>query len=132
MASPDGAAHALLRVAEIGLVDAWTSPSVLTEVRRNLVQKLPRGLPIFEELWPKCLQVAGEADPEDVGASEPYAYAKHVHVLAAAMRIQAHWLLTFSLRHFYAPPDLVVLRPGDAVQTIRCAMSQRAENSEAE
>ncbi len=75
-ASPDEASHALLQVAELGLVEAWTSALVPEEVRRNLSQKIPRALPIFETLWPQCLQLGSDLDTTDMEHVAPYAHAK--------------------------------------------------------
>lgn len=128
-ASPDGASHALFQVAELGLVEAWTSPGALTEVRRNLLQKLPRGLPIFEALWPKSLQIGLDPDEQGTIRYADYAHVKDVHVAAAAIQAQANWLVTFNVRHFYSPPGLIVVRPGDAVQRIRGAIGRLAADS---
>ena len=128
-ASPDGASHALLQVAELGLVDGWTSTLVLDEVRRNLWQKLPRALPIFEALWPHCLHLGPDPDATDMQRVLAYAHGKDVHVVAAALRVPTHWLLTFNVRHFYSPPGLVVLRPGEAIQRLRTLIGQFAESA---
>ena len=128
-ASPDGASHALFQVAELRLLEAWTSPLVLTEVRRNLLQKLPRGLPIFEVLWPKSLQIGPDPSEQGMVRYADYAHAKDAHVVAAAIQAQADWLVTFNVRHFYSPPGLIVLRPGDAVQRIRGSIGRLAADS---
>lgn len=44
-ASPRGASHALLLIGALGLVQAWTSPGVVTEVRRNLLRSSPGDYP---------------------------------------------------------------------------------------
>ncbi len=44
---------------------------------------------------------------------------KDVPILAAAVAAGARWLVTFNLKDFYDPPQIVVLNPGQAVQTIR-------------
>lgn len=129
-ASPDGASHALLQVAELRLIDGWTAPRVLEEVRRNLRQKLPRALPVFDALWPHCLQIGPDPDTIEMKRVADYAHDKDRHVLAAALKIPTHWLLTFNGRHFYSPPGLVVLRPQDAIQRLRTVIGDLADSAE--
>ncbi len=121
-ASPSGASHALLLVGELGLVQAWTSPAVLMEVRRNLIRKLPRGLPIFEAMWPNSLTVGTDPGESYLARWAKYAHPTDVHVLAAAAAVSADWLVTFNMRHYYSPPGVEVARPGDALQRMRAAL----------
>ncbi|WP_053958184.1 PIN domain-containing protein [Sulfobacillus thermosulfidooxidans] len=126
-ASSEGASHALSQVAEIGLIEGWTAFPVLDEVRRNLQQKIPRALPIFETLWPRCLHIGPDPDDSDLQKVMEYAHEKDRHVVAAALRIPTHWLVTFNGRHFYSPPGLVILRPAEANQRLRTLISDQAQ-----
>jgi predicted nucleic acid-binding protein len=127
-ASPAGASHALLQIAELRLITGWTTPQVLDEVRRNLRQKLPQVLPIFEVLWPRCLQMSSDPDHTDLDQVAEYAHVKDRHVVAAALQIPTHWLVTFNGRHFYSPPGLVVLRPHDAIQRLRAVIDSLTDD----
>lgn len=126
-ASSEGASHALLQVAELRLIEGWTTPRVLEEVRRNLWQKLPQALPIFDALWPHCLQISADAEHAALDRVAEYAHVKDRHVAAAALQIPTQWLVTFNGRHFYAPPGLVVLRPQDAMHQLRAVIGHLAD-----
>lgn len=116
-ASPSGASPALLLVGELGLVQAWTSPAVF-------IRKLPRGLPIFEAMWPNSLTVGTDPGESNLARWAKYAHPKDVHVLAAAAAVSADGLVTFNmrLRHCYSPPGVEVARTGDALQRMRAAL----------
>lgn len=128
--SPDGASHAILRMAESGLLEAWIGSTVLTEVCRNLFLKWPRGLPIFEALWPPVLQIGPDPNDQDLTRYVAYAHQKDVDVLAGAFLAQTPWLVTFKVRHFYSPPGLMVRRPGSAIERGRAGIHQLANSAE--
>ncbi|MCY0878664.1 MAG: PIN domain-containing protein [Firmicutes bacterium] len=131
-ASPNGVSHALLQVAELGLIEGWTTPQVVDEVRRNLRQKLPHAVAVFEALWPRCLQMSPDPDDASLQRVSDYAHVKDRHVVAAAVQIPTHWLVTFNVRHFYAPPRLMVLRPQEAIQQLRTVISELAASAESD
>ena len=120
-ASTEGASHGLFRLAECGIVDGITSLYVVNEVRRNLARKVPRGLPVFEALWPRALRIVDDVD--DCRPFQAWADPKDVPVVASALTARAVWLCTFNTRHYFGPPALLVLPPGEALRRIREAIA---------
>ncbi|MBE2200470.1 MAG: PIN domain-containing protein [Anaerolinea sp.] len=125
-ASAHGASLVVLRMSEITLVQAITSVQVITEVERNLAQKLPRALPAFHLLVNRSLTVV--ADPT-IPALQEYtglADAKDLPILVTAVREQCPWLITFNTRHFRpGHVSVTVLPPGAYIQRVRHLLTQR-------
>ncbi|KPV45429.1 PIN domain-containing protein [Alicyclobacillus ferrooxydans] len=116
-ASTTGAAHLLLTLSELGIIQGMTSAHVQEEARRNLAKKIPDALPEFEEIVQRAVTV--DFSPTDTNPFQNFAHPKDVHVLAAAVATHARWLVTFNLKDFYQPPQITVLNPGQAIRTIR-------------
>ena len=64
--SVQGASYVVLLMGEITLLDCMTSEQVITEVERNLADKMPAALPEFRLLVKRCLQVTGDPSAEDI------------------------------------------------------------------
>ncbi len=130
-----GASLVILRLAEITLIEAVTSQQVITEVERNLGEKLPASLPAFRLIASRSLRVV--SDPERAGLT-PYAGLadpKDLPILVAAVREVCPWLVTFNVRHFQpGHPAVRVLTPGDLILRVardvgrakRLSLTQRA------
>jgi predicted nucleic acid-binding protein len=58
-----GASHVVLRLGEITLIECVTSTQVVTEVERNLANKLPQKLPELRLILSRCLQVVPDPEP---------------------------------------------------------------------
>ena len=118
--SEHGASLTILRLAEIGLIDAFASRQVISEAERNLQDKLPDTLPAFRLLVSRCLQVVPDPQRDDLPAFDGLADPKDLPILVAALRGKCSWLVTFNVRH-YRPghPDVDVLPPGDFVLRVR-------------
>ena len=118
--SEHGASLTVLRLAEIGLIEAIASRQVITEPERNLHEKLPDTLPAFRLLVSRCLQVVPDPQGDDLRAHEGLADPKDLPILVAVLRERCAWLVTFNVRH-YRPghPDVNVLPPGDFVLRVR-------------
>jgi len=56
--SEHGASHVVLRMGEITLIECLTSQQAVTEVERNLADKLPAKLPELRLLVSRCLRVS--------------------------------------------------------------------------
>lgn len=122
--SEHSASLVVLRLAEITLIEALTSRQVITEVERNLADKLPRKLPEFRLLISRCLQVVPDPRPDDLTPFAMAADPKDLPILVAAARERCPWLVTFNVRHFQpGHPDVTVLRPGDFVHRVRDQLS---------
>jgi len=115
-----GASLLILRMAEIGLIEAFASRQVITEAERNLNDKLPRALPAFSLLAHRCLQIVPDPSPEVLPRFAGMAQAKDLPILVAAVEAACPWLVTFNGRHFQpGHPEVTVLRPGEFVMRVR-------------
>lgn len=118
--SEHGASLVVLRMAEMTLIDAVASQQVIIEVERNFSEYLPAALPTFRALVSRCLSVLDDPTNEYLAALGNLADSKDLPTLAAAVREDCPWLVTFNTRHFQ--PDhasVTVLRPGEFVQRVR-------------
>jgi len=124
-ASPQehSASLGLLRMAEIGLLEALTCQKVITETERNLEEKFPKALPAFRMLISRSLRVVPDPSPADLLAYAGLAQAEDLPILVAALRENSPWLVTFNLRH-YQPghAKIRILQPGDLVLRVRDAL----------
>ena len=116
--SDHGASSLVLRLAEITLIDAFTSEQVITEAERNLSAKIPKAIPAFNHLVSRCLTIV--PDPSDLSPYDGLADSKDLPILAAAVSESCSWLVTFNIRH-YQPghPEIIVLTPGNFILRIR-------------
>lgn len=123
--SDHGASLVVLRMAEITLIDAFTSRQVITEVERNLQVKLPPALPAFQMLVQRCLTIVPDPAGEELSGHEGRADDKDLPILIAAIRERCPWLVTFNIRD-YQPghPDLTVLTPGQFLREVRYLLAQ--------
>jgi hypothetical protein len=118
--SQHGASLALLRMAEITLIEAVTTQQVVIEAERNLEEKLPKTLPAFRLITHRCLRVVPDPQPADLLPHAGLADVKDLPILVAALREKCPWLVTFNVRHFQpGHPDVTVLRPGEFVLRVR-------------
>ncbi len=116
--------HVVLRMGEITLIDCVTSKQAVTEVERNLAEKLPDKLPEFHLLANRSLRIVGDPHRDDLTPFRGQADPKDLPILVAALREGCPYLLTFNVRHFTPTSDLIkVLRPGEFLLTIRSLLS---------
>lgn len=122
--SVQGASYVVLRMGEITLLDCITSEQVITEVERNLQDKLPTALPEFRLLVKRCVQVVPDPDPNDLDAYVGQADPKDLPILVAAIRENCSHLLTFNTRHFNPAGSRPIIQPpGEFLQTVRSQLS---------
>ena len=115
----------ILRMGEITLIEAVTSQQVITEVERNLQEKLPAAMPAFQMLVSRCLRVVPDPTLAEINALEKAADQKDLPILAAAVRENCVYLTTFNLRHYKPGVEAVtVLKPGDLVQRVRYLLAR--------
>lgn len=130
-ASKTGASHALLVLAEIGLLRPVICPYVMNEAERNIQNKLPRGLERFQQLktsihWEMVNDANDEAVTEWLGVIRP----KDAPVLAAAVQSAPHRLVTLDTRDFINSPEvrqrtnLKISTPGEIMQEIRTLLAR--------
>ena len=121
-ASPNAhsASLALLRMAEITLIEAVTSEQVISECERNLREKMPKALPAFQLLVQKCLRIVPDPSEEELANHHGKADAKDLPILVAASQDGCATLATFNLRHFSPGlPDVEALKPGELALRVR-------------
>jgi hypothetical protein len=120
-----GASHIVLRLGEITLLDCVTSTQAVTEVERNLAEKLPGKLPELRLILSRSLRVVPDPAPQDLTRYQGQADPKDLPILVAALQQGCRFLLTFNTRH-YAPAtdEIIVQRPGDFLKTVRTLLTQ--------
>ena len=123
--SEHGASLVVLRMAEITLLEAYTSRQVIVEAERNLAAKLPKALPSFQALAARCLQVVPDPDETAVQAYAGLADTADLPILVAALKTGCPWLVSFNTRH-YRPghPSVTVLAPGDFLLRVRDVLAR--------
>jgi predicted nucleic acid-binding protein len=110
----------LLRMAELTLINAITSQQVITEVERNLLEKIPKALPAFHLLASRCLHVVSDPVLEELTDFQGQADTKDLPILVAAFREKCEVLTTYNVRHFQpGKTGLAVMKPGDVVIKVR-------------
>jgi predicted nucleic acid-binding protein len=126
-ASPNehSASNLLLRMAELTLIEVVTSTQAITEVERNLQDKMPKALPAFQLLVSRCLRVVADPDPSELAEYKGLADSEDLPILVAALREECSLLATFNIRH-YQPghPSVAVLKPGDLVLRVRYLLAR--------
>jgi len=126
-ASPNehSASNLLLRMAELTLIEVVASTQVITEVERNLQDKMPKALPAFQLLVSRCLRVVADPDPAELAEYAGLANPEDLPILVAALREESSLLATFNVRH-YQPghPSVAVLKPGDLVLRVRYLLAR--------
>lgn len=124
-ASPQehSASLVVLRMAEIGLIDALTCQQVIIETERNLAEKLPKALTAFRMLVSRSLRLVPDPSPTELLPFVGLANAEDLPILVSAMRENCPWLVTFNIQH-YQPGHAkgLILRPGDLVLRVRDAL----------
>ncbi len=131
-ASPNehSASNLILRMAELTLIEALTSVQVITEVERNLAEKIPKALPAFHMLVSRCLKVIPDPGIDDLAKSAGLADPEDLPILIAAVQAKCSLLATFNVRHFQpGHPEVTVLKPGDIVLRIRYLLARLSERS---
>ncbi len=100
--SPTGAAHEVLRLFEIGVVELVVSRQVLVEADRNLTAKLPTLLDAYHDflrrLSPRLVE---DPSREAVGRAARVIHHGDAPILAAATAAGVDYLITWNTRHFH-------------------------------
>lgn len=131
--SEHSASHVVLLMGEITLIECITSQQAVTEVERNLADKLPAKLPEFRLLVSRCLHVAPDPEPDDLLLYAGQADPKDLPILVAALRERCPYLLTFNVRHYSPPAGTITMQQaGEFLLTVRILLSQLSAEEEAE
>jgi predicted nucleic acid-binding protein len=121
-----GASHAILALAELGLLRPVVCPYVMDEADRNIQRKTPEALPRFREVRANInWETVPDPAPEQVAAWIGVIVPKDAPVLAAAVAAQPHRLVTLDSKDFIEPKrvaaqsGLRICTPGDLLRDIR-------------
>ena len=125
--SPNGAARALLLLAEAGLISVTVSEQVVAETERAVARKAPQALAYYREaLRGTGLRIVRDPSPKEVEAHRDIvAHQADVPIVVAAMKASVDYLVTLNRRHFIDDPGVAArsgLRigaPGDALAWVR-------------
>jgi hypothetical protein len=129
-ASPNehSASNLILRMAELTLIEAIASTQVITEVERNLQEKMPKALPAFHLLVTRCLKVMQDPKLAEINEYHGLANLSDLPILVTAIQEGCSFLATFNKRHFQpGHPAVAVLKPGDLVLRIRYLLARLSE-----
>lgn len=122
--SEHSASLVTLRMGEITLIHAVTSRQAITEVERNLSEKIPHALTTFHLLVERSLRVVPNPSKQDLAEHGDIADPKDLPILVAAVREGCQWLVTFNVDDFEpGHPDVTVLRPGAFIQRVRTVLT---------
>ncbi|HSH01014.1 MAG TPA: PIN domain-containing protein [Anaerolineae bacterium] len=123
--SEHSASLVILRLAEITLIDAVVSEQVITEVTRNLTNKLPTALPLFNLLISRAVRQVPDPTEVLIAQYAGLADGKDLPILVSAVREGCPWLVTFNGRDYQPGHEAVrVVRPGVFVRAIRHQLSE--------
>jgi len=125
--SSQGAARALLLMAEARLVAVTVSTQVIVESERAIARVAPHALVLFREaVRSSGVRIVHDPPPEQVQAHlDVIARAADVPIVVAAMRAGVDYLVTLNRRHFMDDPavsarsGLRIGSPGDALAWVR-------------
>lgn len=125
--STQGAARALLLLAEDKKFQISVSEQVITEVERNIARKAPRAVPFARELILRA-NIRILRDPQLSEILEHQDWISHpadVPILVVAARARVDFLATLNTKHFIDDPEvaqpsgLPIGTPGDALVWVR-------------
>jgi predicted nucleic acid-binding protein len=124
--SPEGGSHLLFRLGEIGLLDLWVGPSVLTEADEVVRRKAPQTLPDLAFLL-SMVHISTGSPPgsqEVERVRKIVDYLPDARVLAEALRVAQDWFVTLDQKHFIENRLLAELpfrigSPGDFLEAFK-------------
>lgn len=125
--SSQGAARALLLLAEARLVTITISTQVIVESERTIARVAPRALiPFRAAVRSSGVRIVHDPPAEQVQAHmDVIAHVADVPIVVAAMRAGVDYLVTLNRRHFLDDPTvsarsgLRIGSPGDALAWVR-------------
>jgi predicted nucleic acid-binding protein len=121
--SRTGASHAILILGEVGLLTPVLPEAAVGEARRNLTDKLPEALPVFEEFLRSVPVRVYRPTTQDREQARALADPKDVPILAAAIGAGTRLLVTHNVRHFRSGEGVRVVRPRTLIEEARAWMA---------
>jgi predicted nucleic acid-binding protein len=134
--STGGAARELLRLALRGQIRVVVSQDVLDETERNLTRKAPEVLETYGQLLHLLTPEVVNPTREEVWAAEEYVAQKDAPIIAAAIRAQPDYLVTFDRKHLIDPPEVAeqselrIVTPGAALRALREQSTDEEDNGQ--
>lgn len=132
--STQGAARALLLLAEDKKILITVSEQVIAEVERNIARKAPKAVPFARELILHAnIRILRDPHVEEVRHRQDWiSHAADVSILVAAVLARVDYLVTLNTKHFIDDPEvsrrsgLRIGTPGDALAWVREQLSKAA------
>lgn len=133
--SAQGAARALLLLAEDEKILISVSEQVIAEVERNIARKAPKAVPFARELILRA-NIRILRDPQHSEILEHQNWISHpadVPILVVAARARVDFQATLNTKHFIDDPEvsrrsgLRIGTPGDALAWVREQLSKPSE-----
>jgi len=129
-----GASHAIMALAELGLLRPVVCPYIMDEAERNIQRKTPEALSRYREVQTN-IPWEWVSDPtlDQVRAWIDVIVAKDAPVLAAAVIAQPHRLVTLDTKDFIDPPQVTtrsglrICTPGTLLREIRAILARGFE-----
>ena len=133
--SDQGAARALLLLAEDEKILITVSEQVITEVERNIARKVPKAAQFAREIILRAnLRILRDPPVEKVQRCQDWiSHPADVPILVAAAHARVDFLVTLNTRHFSDDPEvsrrssLRIGTPGDALAWVREQLAKNAE-----
>lgn len=125
--SQTGASALVIALCRQRLIKGYISRHVIAETRKNILLKLNKDRTLhFEKVLVKdYLTLEKDPTPEEIQRAALYIHKKDAIILAAAINIKVHYLLTLDVKHFFqesvrhfAKPVKVAI-PGKFIQEHR-------------
>ena len=124
--SAEGGSAVAMELCQGGQYRAALTTTVLLEARWNIAGKLgePALLRFYRQLAALGPEMVAPPGAEQISRYMPLTGVKHAHVLAAALRCDAAYLLTLDRRHLLTPAvesaglPVQVMAPGDFLRDV--------------
>lgn len=123
--SPNGYARDLLHLAGQNVLTLVVSRDVLDETERNLLKKSPGKVSLFTTLIAILEpEIVEDLTPEEVAAAAVYTARKDAPIVAAAMKANVDYLVTFDHKDLLDPPEvaaksgLSIVRPEAVIRQL--------------
>ncbi|EAZ92280.1 PIN domain-containing protein [Crocosphaera chwakensis] len=128
-ASSTGASRVVLTMAEIGLFKLLISEQGLEECQRNINKKLPKAIPVFNEIIDNTnLEILPNPSLEEFSAYIDIIEPKDAPILAAALLVKADRLLSLNTKDFTQEvaqkTGIIIQTPSEFIQDIRSIVTQ--------
>jgi predicted nucleic acid-binding protein len=133
--STQGAARALLLLAEDEKILITVSEQVITEVERNIARKAPKAVQFAREtILSAKIRILRDPRIEEVFDHRDWInHPADVPILVAAARARVDFLATLNTKHFIDDPKVArrsglrIGTPGDALAWVREQLSKSSE-----